>query len=90
MSHKSVDANMIFANKLDIEGLIYRDISEAPFRLYGLFFENGEYFRLHEKAAKIWLCNLMEERETLLAENTREFSVSAEPFGILTIRVEME
>ena len=52
MSHKSVDANMNFANKLDIEGLIYRDISEAPFRLYGLLFENGEYFRLHEKAAK--------------------------------------
>ncbi len=52
MPHKSVDTNMIFANRLNVDGLVYRDIKEAPFRLYGLFFENGEYFRLHEKAAR--------------------------------------
>ena len=43
--------------------------------------------RLHQKAAKIWLCDLMENCEVLLAENTQEFTVSAEPFGILTLRI---
>ena len=65
------------------------DNDDTIIRLYE--FENRRtdvYLRLHKKAAKIWLCNLMEERETLLAENSQEFDLIADPFGILTIRVE--
>ena len=65
------------------------DSNDTIIRLYE--FENRRtdvHLRLHKKAAKIWLCNLMEEREVLLAENTHAFTVPAEPFGILTIRVE--
>ena len=43
---------------------------------------------LEYNAAKIWLCNLLEEKEVLLAENTCDVTVPAEPFGIVTIRVE--
>lgn len=43
---------------------------------------------LPKKASRIWLCNLLEEKEALLAENTDVCTVKAEPFGILTIRVE--
>ena len=65
------------------------DNEDTIIRLYE--FENRKtevHLQLHKKAAKIWLCSLMEEKETLLAENSREFSVTAEPFGILTLRVE--
>ena len=65
------------------------DNDDTIIRLYE--FENRRTdvrLRLHQKAAKIWLCDLMEEREMLLAENSQEVSVTAEPFGILTIRVE--
>ena len=67
------------------------DNDDTIIRLYE--FENRRtdvHLRLHKKAAKVWLCDLMENRETLLAENAREFTVPAEPFGILTIRAEME
>jgi alpha-mannosidase len=58
-------------------------------RLYE--FENRRtdvHLHLHQKAARIWLCNLLEEQEVLLAENSQDFVVPAEPFGIVTIRVE--
>ena len=58
-------------------------------RLYE--FENRKtdvQLHLPEKAGRICLCNLMEEKEVLLAENADEFTVTAEPFGILTIRIE--
>ena len=67
------------------------DNDDTIIRLYE--FENRRtdvHLRLSQKAARIWLCNLMEEKEILLAENTDTFTVSAEPFGILTIRTEME
>ena len=67
------------------------DNDDTIIRLYE--FENRRtdvHLRLPKKAARIWLCNLMEEKEMLLAENTDAFTVSAEPFGILTIRTEME
>lgn len=65
------------------------DNDDLIIRLYE--FENRKTdvrLRLPEMAARIWLCDLMEEKEVLLAENTREFTVEAEPFGILTLRVE--
>ena len=65
------------------------DGPDTIIRLYE--FENRRtdvHLHLHQKAAKIWLCNLLEEQEVLLAENTQDFVVPAEPFGIVTIRVE--
>lgn len=58
-------------------------------RLYE--FENTRTdVRLHlaQPFRKIWLCNLMEEREILLAENTADISIPVEPFGIITICAE--
>ena len=43
---------------------------------------------LRGKAGKIWLCNMMEEKEQLLAENADSVTVPTEPFGIVTILVE--
>ena len=54
-------------------------------------FENRKtdvHLYLQKQASKVWLCNLLEEKETLLAENSRDVCVAAEPFGIITIRVE--
>ena len=65
------------------------DNNDTIIRLYE--FENRRtdvHLRLPRKAAKIWLCDLMENREALLAENTDTFTAPAEPFGILTIRIE--
>jgi len=44
--------------------------------------------RLSGKAKKIWLCNMLEEKEQLLAEDTDCVTVPTEPFGIMTILVE--
>ena len=65
------------------------DNDDTIIRLYE--FENRStnvHLRLPQKAASVWICNLMEEKETLLAENADEVTVAAEPFGILTLRVE--
>lgn len=67
------------------------DDTDTIIRLYE--FENRRtdvQLHLHQQAAKIWLCNMLEEKEILLAENTQDFEVPAEPFGIVTIRVESE
>ena len=52
MSHTPVDKNMIFANTLSIEGLVYRDFLSEPFRVYGYFRENGENIRLPQAVAR--------------------------------------
>ena len=65
------------------------DGPDTIIRLYE--FENRRtdvHLHLHQKAARIWLCNLLEEQEVLLAENSQDFMVPAEPFGIVTIRFE--
>ena len=67
------------------------DSDDTIIRLYE--FENRRtdvHLRLHKKADKVWLCNLLEEKELLLAENTQDVTVPAEPFGIVTIRVESD
>ena len=64
------------------------DGDDTIIRLYE--FENRKTnvrLRLPQKASRVWLCNLMEEKELLLAENTADVSFTAEPFGILTLRV---
>lgn len=76
MSHKSVDTNMIFANSLNMEGLVYRDIKEEPFRLYGLFFENGEYFRLPENVARATSDNVYDMYKTCTGARLRFVSDS--------------
>ncbi len=35
--------------------------------------------------SQIWLCNLLEEEQTLLAEHTNSCTVPTEPFGIITL-----
>ncbi len=76
MSHKSVDTNMIFANSLNVEGLVYRDIKEEPFRLYGLFYENGEYFRLPEAVARATSDNVYDMYKTCTGARLRFVSDS--------------
>ena len=52
MGHTPVDKNMIFANRLDIEGLVYRNFLDAPFRVYGLVKDENTYIRLPESVAR--------------------------------------
>ena len=44
--------------------------------------------QLSGKAKKVWLCNMLEEKEQLLAEDTDSVTVPTDPFGIMTILVE--
>ncbi len=76
MNHAPIDKNMIFANRLNIEGLIYRDIKEAPFRLYGLFYENGEYFRLPADVARATSDNVYDMYKTCTGARLRFVSDS--------------
>jgi len=67
------------------------DSAGTIIRLYE--FENRKtdvHLQLPAPAKKIWLCNLMEETETVLTENSAEVMIPVEPFGIVTILVEGE
>ena len=60
-------------------------------RLYE--FENTKTnarLQLGTKAKKVWRCNLMEEKEALLAENTDVVNCPVDPFGIETLLIEEE
>lgn len=73
-----------------VESVKKAEDSEATvIRLYE--FENRKTnvtLKLGSAAGKIWLSNLMEEKQTLLAENTDTVSLIAEPFAIETILIE--
>jgi len=45
-------------------------------------------FSLATPAKKIWLCDMLENKKTLLAENTDRFTVNVAPFGIETVLIE--
>ena len=65
------------------------DSDASIIRLYE--FENTKtnaVLKLGAKAKKIWRCNLMEEKEELLAENTDMVILPVEPFGIETLLIE--
>lgn len=65
------------------------DSNDTVIRLYE--FENRKtdvQLKLGSPAKKIWLANLMEEKQTLLAENTDTVTWNVEPFGIETIMIE--
>ncbi|MBR7165828.1 MAG: hypothetical protein IKD18_06070, partial [Clostridia bacterium] len=46
------DKNFAVETKLDREDLVLYDVDEAPFRVYGLFRENGKYCRLPRAVAE--------------------------------------
>lgn len=65
------------------------DSTDLIIRLYE--FENTRTeakLHLAQPFRKVWLCDLMEEKETLLAENSADITVPVEPFGIITICAE--
>lgn len=47
----NIDPNFKVTSGLKKEGIKFYDILEAPFQVYGVFFENGKYRRLPEKVA---------------------------------------
>ena len=47
-----IDSNFAVETSLDIEGIKFYNIQDAPISLHGVFFENGLYRRLPEKVAK--------------------------------------
>ncbi len=49
---EKVDKNFIVQTQIFKEDARYYDISEAPFRVYGVFHENGMYRRMPEAVAK--------------------------------------
>ena len=47
-----IDKNFAVETEIEREGLTFYDIDEAPFKIYGVFRENGIYRRLPEEVAK--------------------------------------
>lgn len=47
-----IDNNFKVETKIDKEDIVFHSIEEAPFRTYGVSFENGRYRRLPEAVAK--------------------------------------
>lgn len=65
------------------------DSDGTVIRLYE--FENTKTnvtLRLGSVAGKIWRCNLMEQKEALLAENIDTVTLPVDPFGIETLLIE--
>ena len=49
----TIDSNFKVKTALDREGLRFYNIEESPFRIYGVFKENGKYRRMPERTAKV-------------------------------------
>lgn len=47
-----IDKNFKVETKLDIEDIKFYDVLEEPFKVYGVFYENGKFRRLPEEVAK--------------------------------------
>lgn len=52
MNISQVDRNFAVQTSLNIDNIKFYNIQEAPFSVYGVFFENGQYRRLPEQVAK--------------------------------------
>ena len=76
MGHTPVDKNMIFSSRLDIKGIVWRDIEEKPFRKYGVYYENGEYFRLPEAVGRATSDNVYDMYRTVTGGRLRFVSDS--------------
>lgn len=48
----SVDSKFEVKTELDIKDIKFYDVRQLPFRLYGVFYENGKFRRLPENVAK--------------------------------------
>jgi len=67
------------------------DTTDTIVRLYE--FENQRTsvkVKFARKAKRIWLCNMMEEKKQLLAEESIECDIMIKPFEIITLSVEYE
>ena len=51
MHISDVDKNLNITTKILRDGLRFYDIKEAPFRIHGVFYENGEFVRMPDKVA---------------------------------------
>ena len=49
---EEVDANFIVNTEINKPDIVFHDVRSAPFRVYGLFYENGKFCRLPESVAK--------------------------------------
>lgn len=47
-----VDKNFAIKTEIEREDIVFYDIDDAPFKIYGIFRENGEYRRMPEAVAK--------------------------------------
>ena len=52
MDITKIDSNFAVETSLNIENIKFYNIQEAPFSLYGIFYENGKYRRFPEQVAK--------------------------------------
>lgn len=52
MDITKIDSNFAVETSLNIENIKFYNIQEAPFSLYGIYYENGKYRRFPEQVAK--------------------------------------
>ena len=52
MDISKIDKNFEVKTSIDKEGIKFYDVDEAPFKIYGVFRENGKYRRIPENVAK--------------------------------------
>ena len=52
MDISKIDKNFKVESKIEREGLTFYDIDEAPFKIYGVFYDAGKFRRLPESVAK--------------------------------------
>ena len=72
---------------------VYKQAEDRKTQILRLYeFENRRtQARLHfpRQYRRIWLCNLLEEREAQLAEKTDTALMEIAPFGIVTLELEL-
>lgn len=52
MGIEKIDKNFAVKSEIKRDGIRFYDIEDEPFRIYGVFKENGRFVRLPEQTAK--------------------------------------
>lgn len=84
--------SMVSCNNRNVFAEVCKQAEDRNTQIVRLYeFENRRTkakLQFPQKFTRIWQCNLLEERETLLADNSDKAELTIPPFGIMTVELE--
>ena len=60
---KQVDKNLIIQSKIKKEGMKFYDVNEAPFAVYGVWYDTDRFYRVPSEVAKTVSPNIVQKSD---------------------------